>query len=78
MMQTGSASIWRRCLIVGSGEQYPKEASAQKAVAALRADINAENPRTSLTPISVQMLIEDSGKRTGLELQQNTKDAGHL
>src|SRR5579863_1963939 len=48
----------RRCLIVGSVEQYPNEASAQKAVAALRADINAENPRTSLTPISVQTLIE--------------------
>jgi hypothetical protein len=48
----------RRCLIVGSVEQYPNEASAQKAVAALRADINAESPRTSLTPISVQTLIE--------------------
>src|SRR5437016_13053563 len=45
-------------LIVGSVQQYPNEASAQKAVAALRADINAENPRTSLTPISVQTLIE--------------------
>jgi hypothetical protein len=45
-------------LIVGSVEQYPNEASAQKAVAALRADINAENPRTSLTPISVQTLID--------------------
>jgi hypothetical protein len=48
----------RRCLIIGSVEQYPNEASAQKAVAALRADINAENPRTSLSPISVQTLIE--------------------
>jgi hypothetical protein len=49
----------KRCfLIIGSVEQYPNEASAQKAVAALRADINAENPRTSLTPISVQTLIE--------------------
>ncbi len=44
--------------MVGSLEQYPNETSAQKAVAALRADINAENPRTSLTPISVQTLIE--------------------
>jgi hypothetical protein len=34
------------------------EASAQKALAAFRADINAENPSTSLTPISVQTLIE--------------------
>ena len=44
--------------MVGSVEQYPNETSAQKAVAALRADINAENPRTSLTPISVQTLVE--------------------
>lgn len=48
----------RRCLILGSLEQYPNETAAQKAVAALRADINAENPRTSLTPINVQTLIE--------------------
>ncbi len=69
----------RRCLIVGSVEQYPNEASAQKAVAALRADINAENPRTSLTPISVQTLIEHyREKELGRELQQNTEDAGHL
>ena len=44
--------------MVGSLEQYPNETAAQKAVAALRADINAENPRTSLTQISVQTLIE--------------------
>src|SRR2546430_5393645 len=48
----------RRNLMVGSLEQYPNETAAQKAVAALRADINAENPRTSLTPISVHTLIE--------------------
>ena len=48
----------RRCLILGSLEQYPNETAAQKAVAVLRADINAENPRTSLTPINVQTLIE--------------------
>jgi len=48
----------QRCLILGSLEQYPNETAAQKAVAALRADINAENPRTSLTPINVQTLIE--------------------
>ena len=48
----------RRNLMVGSLEQYPNETAAQKAVAALRADINAESPRTSLTPISVQTLVE--------------------
>lgn len=51
-------SLRRRNLMVGSLEQYPNETAAQKAVAALRADINAENPRTSLTPINVQTLIE--------------------
>src|SRR5207237_8287643 len=48
----------RRNLMVGSLEQYPNETAAQKAVAALRADINTENPRTSVTPISVQPLVE--------------------
>src|SRR6266852_3627472 len=48
----------RRNLMVGSLEQYPNETTAQKAVAALRADINAENPRTCLTQISVHTLIE--------------------
>ncbi len=48
----------RRNLMVGSLEQYPNETAAQKAVAALRADINAESPRISLTPISVQTLVE--------------------
>ncbi len=48
----------RRNLMVGSLEQYPNRTAAQKAVAALRADINSESPRTSLTPISVQTLVE--------------------
>jgi hypothetical protein len=42
-----NGSRTRRNLTVGSLEQYPNETAAQKAVAALRADINAENPRTS-------------------------------
>src|SRR5713226_4638376 len=53
----------RRNLMVGSLEQYPNETAAQKAVAALRADINAESPRTSLTPISVQTLVEHYGEK---------------
>ncbi len=53
----------RRNLMVGSLEQYPNETEAQKAVAALRADINAENPRTSLTPISVHTLVEHSREK---------------
>jgi hypothetical protein len=61
----------RRNLVLGTLEQYPNETAAQKAVAVLRVDINAESPRMNLAPISVQMLIdhyrdkeldEDSGK----------------
>ncbi len=48
----------RRNLVLGTLEQFPNETAAQKAVAALRADINAESPRMHLTPISVQILVE--------------------
>lgn len=48
----------RRNLVLGTLEQYPNHSAAQKAVAALRVDINVESPRTSLTPISVQMLVD--------------------
>src|SRR5450755_2054262 len=44
--------------MVGSLEQYPNETAAQKAVAALRADINAESPRVLFRSISVQTLVE--------------------
>jgi integrase len=53
----------RRNLVLGTLEQYPNETAAQRAVAALRADINAESPRMNLTPISVQTLVEHYGKR---------------
>src|SRR6202140_3038818 len=69
----------RRNLMVGSLEQYPNETAAQKAVAALRADINAENPRTRLTPISVQTLIEQYRERNwGRIAAQNQEDTGDL
>ena len=48
----------RRNLVLGTLEQYPNETAAQKAVVALRVDINVESPRTSLAPISVQMLVD--------------------
>lgn len=48
----------RRNLVLGTLEQYPNETAAQRAVAALRADINAESPRMNLTPISIQTLVE--------------------
>jgi len=48
----------RRNLVLGTLEEYPNETAAQKAVAALRADINVESPRMNLTPVSVAMLVE--------------------
>ncbi len=69
----------RRNLMVGSLEQYPNETTAQKAVAALRADINAENPRSSLTPISCSNAHRTLPRKgTGGGLYQESEDAGHL
>lgn len=53
----------RRNLVIGKLEQFPNETAAQKAVAALRVDINAESPRANLSPISVQMLVEHYRQR---------------
>ena len=69
----------RRNLMVGSLEQYPNETAAQKAVAALRADINAENPRTSFDSHQCSNACRTlPGKRAGAGLHQNAEDAGHL
>ncbi len=48
----------RRNLVLSTLEQYPNETAAQKAVVALRVDINVESPRMSLDPMSVQMLVD--------------------
>ena len=59
----------RRCRIVGSVEQYPNKASAPKALAAFRADINAENPLHQFDPD--QFLKRSSnitGKRNGARI----------
>jgi len=68
----------RRNLMVGSLEQYPNETAAQKAVAALRADINAENPRRFDSDQCSNACRTLPGKRAGAGLHQNAKDAGHL
>ena len=65
----------RRNLVLGTLEQYPNETAAQKAVVALRVDINVESPRTSLAPISVQILIDHyRQKELGEGLKQNLCD----
>lgn len=73
----------RRNLVMGTLGKYPNETAAQRAVAALRADINAESPHMNLTPMSVQMLVEhyrekelgeDSGKTYATRLKANGED----
>lgn len=53
----------RRNLVLGTTEDYPNETAAMKAVGVLRVDINVESPRTGLSPISVQMLIDHYRQR---------------
>ena len=48
----------RRSTFIGTVQEFPTEASAQKAVAALRANINAETPRTQIDAISFCTLAQ--------------------
>src|SRR5271170_2476696 len=48
----------RRSAMIGNIHELPSEAAAQKAVAALRANINAETPRTQIDVISFQTLAQ--------------------
>ena len=53
----------RRSCIVGSVHEFPTEATAQKAVAALRANINAESPRTQIDALSFGTLVQHYRER---------------
>ena len=48
----------RRSCIIGSRHEYPTDALAQKAVVALRANINAETPRAQIDAISFSTLTQ--------------------
>lgn len=61
-----------RKVVVGTVALYKNEASANKAVAALRIDINNETPAAGLRPMSVQQLVEHY---TAKELADNSKKA---
>jgi len=61
----------RRSAMIGTFQEYPSEAAAQRAVAALRANVNAETPRKQIDAISLATLAqhyrekemcEDAGK----------------
>ena len=53
----------RRSAMIGSLEEYPTESGAQKAVAALRANINSETPRGQLDAVSFGTLIQHYRER---------------
>jgi integrase len=53
----------RRGYLIGSFDEYPTEASAKKAVAALRANINAETPRTQLDAMGFAVLAQHYRER---------------
>lgn len=48
----------RRSAMIGTFQEFPSEAAAHKAVAALRANVNAETPRTQLEAISFHTLTQ--------------------
>jgi integrase len=48
----------RRSAMIGTIQEFPSESAAQKAVAALRANVNAENPRTQIDAISFGTLSQ--------------------
>lgn len=48
----------RRSAMIGMIHEFPSESAAQKAVAALRANVNAENPRTQIDAISFDTLAQ--------------------
>jgi len=48
----------RRSAMIGTIHEFPSESAAQKAVAALRANVNAENPRTQIDAISFDTLTQ--------------------
>lgn len=48
----------RRCLVVGTLQDYPTEGLAQRALDTLRKDINVEHPRSSLQATTMRALIE--------------------
>src|SRR4051794_31604842 len=52
-----SGKTVNRKAVVGSMEQYPTDAAAQKAVEVLRIEINRESPRAVLKPTTLGQLV---------------------
>ena len=59
----GKSGRAERSCIVGPVNDFPTEATAQKAVAALRANINAGSPRTQIDALSFGTLVQHYRER---------------
>jgi integrase len=73
----------RRSAMIGTFQEYPSEATAQKAVAALRANVNAETPRTQIDAISFATLAQhyrekEMGVDAGKTFATNRTNEGYL
>ncbi len=53
----------RRSSFIGTIEEYPTEAAAQKAIAALRANVNSETPRAQIEAVSFATLTQHYRER---------------
>lgn len=53
----------RRSAMIGTVDEYPTESAAQKAVAALRANVNSETPRGQLDAVSFGVLTQHYRER---------------
>jgi integrase len=63
-----------RKVVIGTVEQYPVRAGAQKAVDALRIHVNKETPRTVLQPLTCEQLITHYVER---ELSEGNRIKAH-
>jgi len=73
----------RRSAMIGTIQEFPSESSAQKAVAALRANVNAENPRTQIDAISFSTLTQhyrekEMCEEAGKTFATNRTNEGYL
>ena len=69
--------------MIGTFQEFPSEAAAQKAVAALRANVNAETPRTRIDAMSFQTLSQHYRKKemcegSGKTFATNRTNEGYL
>ena len=63
----------RRSAMIGTIDEFPNESVAQKAIAALRANINSETPRGQLDAVSFGTLIQHYRERNSARVPVRLK-----